>query len=233
MLALREWWYDFVGLFYPPLCLACGEHLPSSCRLICLDCQLTLPQTEQHLHADNAFTERFWGRVPLRAGAALYYYGKTGRVQQLIFQLKYHDQPEIGYLLGQWYGEMLRESPHFRDLDAVVPVPLHPRKEQQRGYNQSERFAAGLSESLRLPMWPQLLRRRQHADSQTKKGRLDRLTNTMEAFVLHQADRAAGQHLLLVDDVLTTGATLEACALELLRAADASVSMATIAIAGD
>ena len=125
---LRQGVEDFLHLFYPHLCLACRRHLPSREEIICLRCTLHLPRTYFHHEKENPFTERFWGRLPLESGAALFHYVKGGRVQQLIHQLKYHGKREVGYRLGRWYGRELRESPFFSGIDLIVPVPLQPRK---------------------------------------------------------------------------------------------------------
>lgn len=228
-----RWLHDLVHLFYPRLCMACGEHLPRTEKLMCLPCQYQLPQTAQHTMVENAFTERFWGRVRLETGAALYFFSKSGRVQRLIHQLKYEHKPDIGYELGLLYGNMLREQSHYRSIDAIVPVPLHPKKQHQRGYNQAAVFGKGIAEALQRPLLPNALHRPVFATSQTQKSRMDRMDNVMNAFELHPSATVAGQHILLVDDVLTTGATLEACALALLAQPNVRISMATIALAGD
>jgi ComF family protein len=192
-----------------------------------------LPKTKQHEQKENAFTEIFWGRVPLATGAAQYYFSKSGRVQRLIHQLKYEHKPEIGHQLGMLFGRQLREQDHFKDIDAIVPVPLHPRKQHQRGYNQAAAFGAGLAESMGIPQYAYALERPEYAESQTRKSRQERLENAQTAFRVKKPLLIEGKHILLVDDVLTTGATLEACASQLLAVPDTKVSMATIAMASD
>jgi ComF family protein len=206
-------------------------NLPPGQSFLCLPCQLQLPATEQYLLAENAFTELFWGRIQLEGGAAQYYFSKSGRVQRLIHQLKYQHKPEIGYQLGLAFGQQLKEQSHFQGIDAIVPVPLHPKKKHIRGYNQAEAFGKGLAESMEVPLIPDLLYRKKFTTTQTKKSRMERLQNVLDAFALSSSDQAAGKHFLLVDDVLTTGATLEACALQILQAEGSKVSMATIAMA--
>lgn len=228
-----RWFSDFFNLLYPKLCLACGRNLPPTHELICLSCEYQLPQTRQHELKENAFTEIFWGRVPLVAGAAMYYFTKAGRVQRLIHQLKYENKPEIGQALGRLYGQWLRQAEHFQGIDAVVPVPLHPRKQHRRGYNQAAAIGRGLAESLLLPHYARALERPVYAESQTRKSRQARLENAQTAFRVRRPELLQGKHVLLVDDVLTTGATLEACASQILELPDTRVSMVTLAMASD
>lgn len=222
---------DLLGLFYPKLCYACGCRLSLKSEPICLDCAYRLPKTNFHFHKENPFTERLWGRVDVQAAAACFHFVKSGRVQRLLHQLKYGGQWQVGLYLGQNYGEALKSSQLFQRIDKIVPVPLHPRRQHQRGYNQSAAFARGLSESMNVP-WEEALERRVHTNTQTRKSRMGRFGNVEGAFRLRPGSPIDGQHILLVDDVVTTGATLEACAHTLLQAAGSRLSMATIAIAG-
>lgn len=226
---------DFVGLFYPQLCLACGKNLPSdgSKTVICVSCEYHLPKTNFHRRAaDNPFVTRFWGRLPLSAAGALYHFGQGTRAQTLIHGLKYEGKREVGLLLGKMYGSDLTESDQFRTIDSIVPVPLHPKREKIRGYNQSDLFAEGLSETMGKPWWKDVLQRKKMADSQTRKGAAERLENVATTFEATDIERLRGKHILLVDDVVTTGATLESCALALMQVPDIQISMATIAFAG-
>ena len=222
---------DFVALFYPRLCLACSQNTPPKNDFICLLCQYKLPKTNYHLEKENKFTERFWGRLELQTGAALYHFSKGGRTQQLIHNLKYQNKRELGVKLGELYGELLAQTPWFQSVDLIVPVPLHPKKLHKRGYNQSDQFAMGLSTSLQKPWSGKVLLRKSYTESQTHKSRFERLQNVFNAFALSKANLITGKHILLVDDVLTTGATLEACGLQILSAPNTRLSMATIAIA--
>ncbi len=227
----NPWWNDFLSLFFPLLCLLCRYNQRTTNQPLCLACQAKLSPTNLHLHHENEFTDRFIGRVQLETATALYYFSKTSKVQTLLHLLKYGDRPMIGVQLGRWYGYLLKEQALFSTIDLIIPVPLHPKRERQRGYNQSTQFAMGLSEALNIPYKEGVLERRMYTTTQTGKNRFDRLENVLSAFQLKQKDIIAGKHVLLVDDVLTTGATLEACALQLLEAPDVKISMATIAIA--
>jgi ComF family protein len=226
----REWLAGARHLLYPSFCLACDAAAPAVEGVLCVRCEQALPRTGYHELPDNPFTDRLWGRVPLEFGAAYLHFSTGGRVQRLIHHLKYYHRPEVGELLGRWYGRALRASAAFPAVDAIVPVPLHPRKQQVRGYNQAECFGRGLAESLELPLLPQGLHRTQHADSQTRQSRMGRFENIGAAFATGTAD-LRHRHILLVDDVLTTGATLEACAQPLLAVEGLRLSAVTIAIA--
>ncbi|MCB9277907.1 MAG: ComF family protein [Lewinellaceae bacterium] len=223
---------DIVSLFFPNLCLACGENLPPKQEMICVHCQYKLPRTGFHEHRENPFTERFWGRLPLESGAALFHFIKGGKVQRLVHQLKYKDKADIGIRLGQWYGRLLSDSPLFHSVDTVIPVPLHPKKEHLRGYNQAAMFAKGLADAMQVNCLSQGLRRNVFTETQTRKSRLERVENVTEAFEIARPADLKGRHVLLVDDIITTGATLEACGLKLLEVPGLKLSMATIGFAG-
>lgn len=231
MTLFRSYLNDLVSLLYPNLCMACSENLPSREEIICLRCQHKLPKTNFHLEKDNPFIERFWGRLSLENGASLYHFVKGGRVQELLHRLKYLGKHEIGLRLGQGYGHQLRESPFYKDIDLIVPVPLHPRKERLRGYNQSAMFAKGLAESMGKPWSKNALLRNTFTETQTHKSRVERLENVLEVFEVANTKALENKHILLVDDVMTTGATLEACGSKILAVPGTKLSMVTIAIA--
>jgi ComF family protein len=220
----------FQQIFYPDTCVACNREMPLRDSCFCLRCQLVLGASDMHLQKENAFTERFWGRLPLESGAALYLFSRKSPIQRALHQLKYRNKPEIGLKIGREFGKKLLQSPHFQGVDAVVPVPLHPRKERLRGYNQSRLFAQGLAEVLQKPLIAGALLRERYTQTQTRKKRIERFLNVSDVFVLRQPERVRGKHLLLVDDILTTGATLETCGQALLEASGVRLSLATIAI---
>lgn len=225
-------WLDaFVSLFYPVLCPACMERQPSRSSLTCLSCALKLPKTQYHLNTENNFTERFWGRIPINGAAASYHFISGGRTQRLIHHLKYRGRKDIGIELGRQYGMLLSSHAPFQNADLIIPVPLHRRKQRKRGYNQSECFAEGLAQSMKLPCETNLLLRKTNTGTQTRKSRIERYENVQNAFVVKNSTQLAGKHILLVDDVVTTGATLEACANKLMETKGVTISLAAIAIA--
>ncbi len=218
-------------LFFPSLCPACDRALPDRSQQFCIKCSTRLSATQMWMHKDNLFTERMYGKVALHAGAALYHFQKGSPVQKIVHRLKYRNRPDLGVLCGEKLGRELRLSPHFSELDVVIPVPLHPKKEKERGYNQSEVFGGGIADTMGLPLAAGVLARKTHRASQTKLGRLERYANVHEVFCIQAATKLTGKHVLLVDDVLTTGATLATCADLLLQAGASRVSAATLAIA--
>ncbi len=229
--SLPDLWEGFLHLLYPELCVACGQDLPVSQSCFCLKCQLSLSPSDMHLIRENEFTDRFWGRLPLEGGAACYQFTRKSPIARALHQLKYHNKPDIGIKIGREFGKRLRESEIFQSVDAIIPVPLHPKKERMRGYNQSMMFARGLSETLGKPVWGSALARNKFTESQTRKKRIERFQNVEHVFIVTQPALLEKRHLLLVDDVLTTGATLEICGLELLETPGVRLSLATIAIA--
>lgn len=232
MSALKTIFQDLLDLFYPCLCPACMKNSPPRRELLCTNCLFYLPKTNYHLTIENPFTERFWGRLPIQTGAALFHFTKGGKTQRLIHHLKYKGRKDIGLWLGEWYGRRLLEAPHFLESDCIVPVPLHPKKQWKRGYNQSAAIGDGLARSMKIPHLPNGLKRITHAATQTHKSRMERLGNVVNNFAVAQTEDLRGRHILLVDDVMTTGATLEACGSKILELERTRLSLLTLAIAG-
>lgn len=180
---------------------------------------------------ENPFTERFWGRVRLESAAAMCHFVKGGSIQKLIHNLKYEAKQDIGVKMGEEYGRNLKDSLFFKSVEVIVPIPLHPKKERKRGYNQSDLFAKGLASGMKLPWLKDGLHRTKFTETQTAKSRMERFDNVFGAFELGNGPQLMGKHVLLADDVITTGATLEACALKILELPTTKVSLAAIAIA--
>lgn len=221
---------DFTSLFYPQVCYACGNSLYSNEEVICSFCRFHLPKTNFHKHGDdNPLSKTFWGRVKLENVSAYFYFSKSSKVQHLMHQFKYRGRYEIGIYLGMLYGSELQQEEAFKDIDLVIPVPLHPKKLRKRGYNQSEKFALGLRKSMDITLETSVLIRSFASETQTRKSRFSRWENVKEIFVVTDPEKIAGKHVLLVDDVITTGATMEACATHLLEVEGTRVSVASLA----
>jgi ComF family protein len=198
----------------------------------CAGCRTRLIPQDMYKTAENEFTNRFWGRILMQGGAALFKFSRQNPIQRALHRLKYGNCPEIGSQLGYEMGQRLRSSPLFNKVQGVVCVPLHPLKERRRGYNQSAVFGRAVAEVLGVPFLDGALRRTLHSTSQTRKKRMERFENVEKIFEVAKPALLRGRHILLVDDVLTTGATLEACAEAMLQLPGVTLSMATIAMAG-
>lgn len=227
----RRLFKDFVGLLFPDLCNACGIQLFHGENQICTKCLYDLPYTDYHLHTENRVAKQLWGRLPLNAAMAMLYFRKGTKVQTLLHNLKYNGKTDVGLVLGKLLGTRLKNSPLYQDIDYIIPVPLHQKKERKRGYNQCSYIANGISEAMDLPVSETHLIRTIATESQTKKARYTRYENMLEVFAVKNIGELNQKHILLVDDVLTTGATLEACANILLKNGVSKISIATIAFA--
>jgi ComF family protein len=220
---------DLLNLLFPRLCNACGQNLVLGERNICISCLHDLPFTDYHLHADNRAAKQLWGRLPCNAVMAMLYFKKGSRVQRLLHRLKYNGQIELGIELGQLLGRRLCEANSFSGIDIIIPVPLHKRRERLRGYNQSKCIADGIAEHLGIPVLTKVLIKPLSTASQTRKGRFSRYENLKSVFQVIDVQSIRDKHVLLVDDVITTGATLEACGLVLLAAGISNLSIAAVA----
>jgi ComF family protein len=221
---------DFLAMLFPHNCLSCRSLLERNEEMICTQCRYALPQTSFHLQADNELTRKFWGRVPLKYAFAYLRFVKKGTVQTLLHQLKYNGKQEVGEILGKWYGNELKKSNLAGEFDLVLPVPLHATKLKKRGYNQCDSIAKGLAEGLEISWDREILVRQKANISQTRKDRIERWENVADIFMLQQAEKIKNKNILLVDDVITTGATLEACSLALQNADCKSLSIAGLAV---
>jgi ComF family protein len=222
---------DLLSLLFPRLCYACGDHLLRSEYLICTECYVVIPRTNFHTEPDNPVARLFWGRCVIEKAAAFSYYTRGSRIRNLIHSLKYKGIKEIGPELGRIYGQSLKESGFTDDIDVIIPVPLHPSKMRTRGFNQSEYICEGLSSSTDLPVDTKSLVRRLTSSTQTKKSRYERWTNVEGIFQVADPSALRGRHILLVDDVITTGSTIEACVNELNKAGEVRISVVALAYA--
>ena len=222
---------DLVELLYPQLCITCGNRLVSQEKYICIGCWLDLPVSRFHIVPENIVAQLFWGRVQIEHATSYFFYQKGSRYQKLIYYIKYKGLKELGMETGKRFGDILSDSDSFKSIDVIVPVPLHPNKQKSRGYNQSEWIGRGLAEVLKKPLDAGNLHRKIHSATQTRKDRFGRWQNVDGIFGVHHPDEFSHKHILVIDDVVTTGSTLEACAFELLKIPGTKVSIATLAIA--
>lgn len=220
---------DFVSLFFPRYCAGCEESLAKGEELICTGCILEMPRSNYHLDIENPFYQKIKGRMPVKYVMSFLKFVKSGRVQHILHSLKYKNKPELGRMLGRIYGHELMQSGYENQFDVIIPIPLHLKKKQRRGYNQSEEFGLGLSESLIIPCSDNYLQRLHMTSTQTRKTRLKRWENVKEVFAVVNTEAIKDKRILLVDDVVTTGATLEAAGQVLLRAGCAELSIGSIA----
>jgi ComF family protein len=222
---------DFLSLIYPRYCEACTNNLFAHEIFICNHCRLNLPKSNYHSHHDNELSRTFHGRVPLVNAGSYYLYEKSGKIQKLLHAIKYENQKELSEYLGMQYGlELLKHGP-FREIDIIVPVPLHKNKLKARGFNQSEWFARGLSKSLGKEINTNTFERVTDTATQTKKKKYQRWENVEGIFKLNNENAFAKKHILLADDVVTTGATIEASWQALKHVEGIKVSLVSIAFA--
>jgi ComF family protein len=223
--------HDVISLLFPQVCAACGTLLYRNEETVCLSCRYLLPRTGYETVPDNPVARIFWGRVRLEAAMACFFFSKKGKVQNLIHELKYKGNYEAGHFLGVETGKSLLKSSWFQSVDLMVPVPLHPKRQRKRGYNQSEVLAKGINESAGISLITNNLVRMHASETQTKKSRSARWENVKDIFALQRPDELKGKHVLLVDDVVTTGSTVEACVQTLMQVEGIRVSVAAAACA--
>ena len=198
--------------------------------MLCMRCVDAMPETNFEIHPDNPVEKIFWGRLPLAGATAQFYFTKESLMQHLMHQFKYKGNRDLGFQLGKMMGEQILKSGRF-EADALIPLPLFPAKEKRRGYNQAAVLCEGMAESMHIPVLDRAIIRPQHTETQTKKGRIERWKNMEGKFVLSDPGVVCNKKLLLVDDVVTTGATLEACGNELLKAGNVRLSVACLCVA--
>ena len=224
---------DALQLFYPHVCAGCGDDLHGKLQLICFSCMQQLPYTDFAKIPDNQIEHIFYGRAKLQSACSIFYFSKGQIMQQLIHQLKYKGNQKIGISLGKLMGDQLLSSGRFNNIDAIIPLPMHPDKQRKRGYNQAEILAKGISQKINVPVSHDIVIRSKTTTTQTNKQRVERWTNVDGTFEVQNEERIIGKHILLVDDVITTGATLEACSNAILSVENTSVSIAVLAHASN
>lgn len=220
---------DLIHLFYPKLCASCQNQLTKNESIVCTVCRNDLPLTNITNYKDNKIVDAFYGKVLIHKAFSLLFYRKESISKRLIQELKYKGNEEISTFFGNWLGELLRENKEFSQVDFIIPVPLHQKRFKQRGYNQVTKFGERLSYHLKIPFVENNLIRISATKTQTLKTRFERFTNLDTKFILKDKSQFINKHILLIDDVITTGATLEACAKEFTQIKNCSVSVLTMA----
>ncbi len=218
-------------LFYPHVCTGCGSDLLQADNMLCLKCIHNLPHTNFAIIPNNPVEKYFWGRIPLTAAYSQFYFSKEFLIQHLIHQLKYKGDTAIGFYLGEIMGKTLLNSNRFSSIDALIPLPLYADKEHKRGYNQAAVICNGMSAVMNVPVLHRAVIRQHATETQTRKQRTERWENVKQSFKVAKPAELSGKHLLLVDDVVTTGATLEACGNIILEVEHVNLSIATLAYA--
>jgi ComF family protein len=220
-----------INLFFPAVCAGCNSLLSSNEKVICTVCRHNIPLTHQHMSRDNEAFKKFYGRIPLEYASALLYFHKKGIAQEIIHKLKYKGHQEIGTVLGYWYAQDLKEIISIKTVDVIIPVPLHYRKFRERGYNQVTTFGQALSADLNISFNDSILERKVYSKTQSKKSLLGRAEGIETIFDVSFTENDHGKHFLLIDDVITTGATLEACSRALLKIPGSKISIVCMAMA--
>lgn len=218
-------------LLFPHNCIGCGSDIIGKDNFLCLECINGLPQTQYAMHANNPVEKVFWGRIEINSAMSELYFSKSSIVQNLIHEFKYKGNKKLGGYLGNFIGKSLLNSNRFQNIDCIIPLPLFEKKEKFRGYNQAEILCHGISEIINIPVLTKIVIRKVATKTQTKKSRVERWENVRKTFTVLHPELISDKHILLVDDVITTGATLEACATEILQVLGTQVSIATLAMA--
>ena len=230
MIALKQYFNDFVELFYPELCIICNKGEKEIENAFCMECYAELPFTDQAYYKDNEFIAHFKGKIQIEHGAAIFYFSKNSSIQGVIQKLKYKGMSHYGVLLGKVMGEIIKKSPYYKNVDVIIPVPIHKEREKERGYNQSLMLALGINKELEIDIAADNLIRIKNTATQTKMSREERIENLKNAFQLKDSATLEGKHILIVDDVLTTGSTLLECAHTLMQVPGVSLSFVTLAM---
>jgi ComF family protein len=229
MMTLKPAIDHLLHLFYPHICTGCGTDVLPNDQMLCLHCLNDLPVTNFFGHAGNPVEEIFYGRLNIEQGASGYFFTKQSLLQHLLIQLKYRHNKDIGFYMGRLLAHLIKENNAFEDVDALIPLPLNPRKERIRGYNQATAICNGIASVTHMQVVDKVVVRNVFTETQTHMGRISRWENMDGVFAIKDEALLANQHLLLVDDVVTTGATLEACGSEILKIPGTRLSIATLA----
>lgn len=230
MFRIKTWLRTVISLFFPDLCCACGRLLVGDERHLCLHCLERLPKTAYYHRAHNPVEEKFRARFPLQRAAAFLHFEKGGMSRQIVHRIKYRRDEALGVWCGELMYLEIVDSGFFEGVDLIVPVPLHKKKKRKRGFNQAEAIAEGISSLSGIPVDKHHLLKVKNNRSQTRRGRYERWLNSRESFLVTDPDALSGKHVLLIDDVVTTGATLEACAQSLVACKGLVISVLTLSV---
>ncbi|HEX8461536.1 MAG TPA: ComF family protein [Segetibacter sp.] len=229
MLSIQPLLNDFLHLFYPHVCTGCGTDILNDNHELCIRCLSQLPKTHFFENAVNPVEEKFYGRLPVRHAGAAFYFTKQSLIENIIYDLKYKGNKGIGRYMGQMLGQLLSESKRFDDVDIIIPLPLNFKRLKKRGYNQSQILAEGITSVWNKPVNHKAVIRKINTETQTHSGRIARLENMQNVFAVADPAAIQNKHVLLIDDVVTTGASLEACAAEVLKTPGVTISIAALA----
>jgi len=221
---------NLINVLFPKVCSGCSNHLLSNENVICTICRHEIPLTNHHLNPENEAIKKFYGKIPVEFASTLVYFHKKGIVQEMIHNLKYRGHEEIGAVLGEWQAENLKTLLITNSFDEIIPVPLHKKRLKERGYNQVSSFGLALSKKLKINYNPNILSRSVYSKTQVKKNLLNRTEVLEHIFEVNFSEKDHDKHFLLIDDVLTTGSTLEACGRELLKIPGAKISVVCMAM---
>ena len=230
-LLIKDWLSSFLSLLFPRCCVVCGRPLAKGEECLSTMCNINHPRTDYHLRKDNPVEKLFWGKIPLERATSFFFYRKGSDFRQILHQLKYGGQKDIGAIMGRYMAAELLASGFFEGVDVILPVPLHKKKQQIRGYNQSEWIARGIAAVTGISIDTESVVRQKNTETQTRKSSFERWENVEGIFQLHHAESLAGKHVLIVDDVLTTGATTVECASCLAEIEGIRISILTLAMA--
>ena len=228
---LKTWFLSFIQLFFPRQCAVCGIPLQEGEEGICMKCNIDMPRTNYHTRKDNPVERIFWGKMPLEHATAYFFYHKGSDFRRILHQLKYGGRKDLGVTMGRFIAAELAVSGFFRDIDVIIPIPLHPRKQKLRGFNQSECVARGVAAVTGIAIDTTSVVRCKYTDTQTRKSAYERWENVDGIFRLQCPERFSGKHILIIDDVLTTGATITACADAFCGVEGLRISVLTLAMA--
>ena len=227
-----SFWHRVLNLIAPQACVVCGSRLAIDEEVVCVSCNLHLPRTGYAANAlDNEMVRRFWGRIPVERAAALFYYEAGSEVSNIIYDLKYHNHPEIGSIMGRMAAEEFANEGFFEGIDLMIPIPLEKKRQRRRGYNQSMEIARGVSDVTGIPIMADAVKRTAFDESQTHKSLAQRMESVENAFRAREGIDLDGKHILIIDDIVTSGATVCACVKALTNCGDIKVSVMSLGMA--